>query len=160
MNWLSNIWSADENAEDGAAGGTTDTRYRWKYLSSLVAGGYALGWPAAIVGGYVDPASFTGGTWATLMSGWFLVMVYCVGLDVYHGLRSSPDEGASGEAGDDDGTPENVARTDAGPVAMRRALAEEREDLAKRYSQQIRDLEEQVEVLETKIAVLKQESSA
>lgn len=146
MNWPP--WSVStsdtDGAESGASGGTTDAQYRWKYLSSVVAGGLALGWPAAIAFGGVDPSALDGGTWSALTGGWVLSVVYTIGTDTYRAIKQV---GSS-----DRGAPSDGAGSDAGagvdPVRLREALQEERDEVAQRYEHAIGNLESRIKELE------------
>lgn len=138
MNWP---WSAatedTDEAEDGATGGTTTAQYRWKGLSSVVAGGIALGWPAAVVFGAVDPASLDGGTWSAFTGGWVLSVVYAIGTDTYRAIKQVGSDGAPGDGAGSD------AGAGVDPVRLREAFEQERDEMARRLEHASSDGEEE-----------------
>ena len=79
-------------------GGTHTPRYRWKYLSSAVSLGLALGYPIALAGGWLRPDALGGGTWSAVTTGWLMAVVYAVGTETYREVREARSD--AGELGD------------------------------------------------------------
>lgn len=64
-------------------GGTTETAYRWKFLSSLVTGYVVIVYSLLALGHAfgLTQEPLTGGTWATLSLAFLTVLAYSVGVD-------------------------------------------------------------------------------
>jgi len=70
---------ADESAPDG---GTTTSKYRWRYLSTVISVTITLGYLALVIGTAAGRlASPNGGTWATFSLAFLAVVAYSVGVD-------------------------------------------------------------------------------
>lgn len=86
-----------ENGDGADNGGTEESDYRWKWLSTLWSGFYGLGFPLWVfvdVPFLVPPEAVNGFLLGALLTGWGTTVVYIVGPENVKAWREFTEAGA------------------------------------------------------------------